>query len=67
MQKRLVTTITPNPAIDKTYWLEGLQPGRQNRVSRVRVDPGGKGNTPGSLGYGLKWPPLVLAASWAGN
>ncbi|MBA2133888.1 1-phosphofructokinase [Capillibacterium thermochitinicola] len=43
MKKRQVTTITPNPAIDKTYWLEGLQPGRQNRVSRVRVDPGGKG------------------------
>lgn len=56
MQKRLVTTITPNPAIDKTYWLEGLQPGRQNRVSRVRVDPGGKGLNIARLlkGYGLE-------------
>ncbi|HHT05762.1 MAG TPA: 1-phosphofructokinase [Hydrogenispora sp.] len=56
MKRRQVTTVTPNPAIDKTYWLEGLQPGRQNRVSRVRVDPGGKGINIARIlkGYGLE-------------
>lgn len=55
MEKRQVTTVTPNPAIDKTYWLAGLQPGRPNRVSRVRVDPGGKGLNIARIlkGYGL--------------
>ena len=55
LKRRQVTTVTPNPAIDKTYWLEGLQPGRQNRVSRVRKS-GRKRDQycPYPQGYGLE-------------
>lgn len=42
MDSRLVTTITPNPAIDKTYWIPGFTKGINNRVNRLRIDPGGK-------------------------
>lgn len=56
MTNRQVTTITPNPAIDKTYWIEGFRQNRQNRVSRVRVDPGGKGLNIARIlkGFGLE-------------
>ena len=37
-------TITPNAAIDTTYWLDRLVPGQINRVDRVMPQPGGKGN-----------------------
>ena len=42
MNNRFVTTVTPNPAIDKTYWIPGFTNGKNNRVNRLRIDPGGK-------------------------
>lgn len=41
---KAVLTVTVNPAIDKTYWLDELQTGVVNRVSAVTQLPGGKGN-----------------------
>ncbi|GGE09362.1 tagatose-6-phosphate kinase [Marinithermofilum abyssi] len=38
-----IVTLTLNPAIDKTVTLPRLEPGRVNRLSQVRIDPGGKG------------------------
>ncbi|MCL6516661.1 1-phosphofructokinase family hexose kinase [Alicyclobacillus sp.] len=38
-----VLTVTPNPAIDKTYWLERVRPGETLRVKRVTARAGGKG------------------------
>lgn len=56
MDDRLVTTITPNPAIDKTYWIDGFRPNRQNILTRLRTDPGGKGLNIARIlqGFGLK-------------
>ncbi|WP_051663256.1 1-phosphofructokinase family hexose kinase [Alicyclobacillus macrosporangiidus] len=38
-----VLTVTPNPAIDKTYWLERVCLGETLRVRRVAARAGGKG------------------------
>lgn len=39
----MIVTVTPNPAIDITYHLAGLEPGQVNRIDQVRERPGGKG------------------------
>lgn len=51
----MITTITLNPAVDKTCFGERMCPGQVNRMNRVRNLPGGKGiNVTRVLtGYGL--------------
>lgn len=39
----MITTVTLNPAIDKTYRIRALEPGRIHRVKQVAEAPGGKG------------------------
>lgn len=39
----MITTITLNPAIDKTCTIEELRPGCVNRLTQVKNVPGGKG------------------------
>lgn len=39
----MITTITLNPALDKTVYIEKLAPNDTNRVSSVETDAGGKG------------------------
>ncbi|MFV9568160.1 1-phosphofructokinase [Thermoanaerobacter mathranii] len=39
----MITTVTANPAIDRTIIVENLKLGSVNRVIRSRVDAGGKG------------------------
>lgn len=39
----MIYTVTLNPALDKTAIIEGLTPNAVNRISSLRVDPGGKG------------------------
>ncbi|MBE3592081.1 MAG: 1-phosphofructokinase [Thermoanaerobacter sp.] len=39
----MITTVTVNPAIDRTVIVGNLKPGSVNRVIRSRVDAGGKG------------------------
>lgn len=41
--KQSVITVTLNPALDKTVNLDTLHVGGLNRVTGIRVDPGGKG------------------------
>ena len=41
---RAIVALTPNPALDRTLWLErALEPGTLHRVRRVREAAGGKG------------------------
>jgi tagatose 6-phosphate kinase len=39
----LLTTVTLNPAVDRTYFLDDWRRGQVNRVRRKTVQPGGKG------------------------
>lgn len=39
----MITTVTFNPAVDKTIELRDFQIGKLNRVDHVKMDPGGKG------------------------
>ena len=39
----MITTLTPNPSIDRTMLVENLLLGEVNRAVSSRIDPGGKG------------------------
>ncbi|WP_379131703.1 1-phosphofructokinase [Paenibacillus sp. sgz500958] len=40
----MITTVTLNAAVDKTYYVDKMVAGKVHRVSRVISEPGGKGN-----------------------
>ncbi|WP_215181848.1 1-phosphofructokinase family hexose kinase [Paenibacillus albidus] len=40
----MITTVTLNAAVDKTYYLERFAAGQVHRVARQAAEPGGKGN-----------------------
>ena len=39
----VIVTVTLNPAIDRTIWVDRLDPGALHRVQKSRSDVGGKG------------------------
>lgn len=39
----MIVTLTPNPSVDRTFVLDGLDKGRLNRARSAKADPGGKG------------------------
>ena len=41
--QEMITTVTLNPAIDRTYFLDEWRLSQVNRVQRKNVMPGGKG------------------------
>ncbi|OYD09064.1 1-phosphofructokinase [Paludifilum halophilum] len=62
---RRIVTVTLNPAIDKTIRLPHFAPGRVNRVTETRSDPGGKGINVARV---LKqWGENPLALGWVGG
>lgn len=40
----MILTVTPNPCVDKTIFLDEMSVGRKNICARVTTIPGGKGN-----------------------
>jgi 1-phosphofructokinase family hexose kinase len=69
LNNRQVTTVTPNPAIDKTYWINEFRANKQNRVSRGRIDPGGKGLNIARIlkGFGLEGTALGFFGGMIGR
>ncbi|NLU70057.1 1-phosphofructokinase [Streptomyces sp. HNM0574] len=43
MSVSTILTVTPNPSLDRTYEIAGLDRGAVNRAGTDRIDPGGKG------------------------
>ena len=39
----MIISLTVNPAVDQTVWVERLEPGTVHRVRGTQVDPAGKG------------------------
>ena len=39
----MILTVTVNPSVDRTVFLNALTPGAVNRATRSRVEPSGKG------------------------
>ncbi|MGW2564568.1 PfkB family carbohydrate kinase, partial [Streptomyces sp. NPDC001514] len=39
----MILTVTPNPSLDRTYEIPGLERGEVLRATGERMDPGGKG------------------------
>lgn len=39
----MIITLTLNPAVDQTLWIEELTPGQVHRVDETHLDPAGKG------------------------
>lgn len=57
----MITTITMNPALDRTIKVDGLIYGEVNRIGRSREDLGGKGINVGRILNGLGIPTMNTA------
>ncbi|HWR34571.1 MAG TPA: 1-phosphofructokinase [Clostridia bacterium] len=65
----MIITLTPNPAVDQTAWVERLQPGSVHRVIDTQIDPAGKGINVSRMVHRLGWPTIAfgLLAGETGN
>ncbi|WP_127585152.1 1-phosphofructokinase [Paenibacillus koleovorans] len=61
----MITTVTLNAAIDKTYFVDGFELGRVSRASRMISYPGGKGVNVARVAYLLGGP--VRATGFVGG
>lgn len=57
----MITTITMNPALDKTLKVEDIRYGEVNRVGKFREDLGGKGINVGRILTGFGIPTMNMA------
>jgi len=65
----MIITLTPNPAVDQTSWVERLEPGTIHRVLDTQIDPAGKGINVSRMVHRLGWPTIAFgfAAGETGN
>lgn len=59
----MVITLTLNPAVDQTMFLERLTPGEVLRVRETQLDPAGKGINASRVVHRLGWPTIAFAFS----
>jgi 1-phosphofructokinase family hexose kinase len=58
---RRIITVTPNPAVDLSYHVEGIHPGASHRVPAPLSRAGGKGLNVARVAHQLGHPVLALA------
>lgn len=56
----MLLSLTPNPAVDQTVWLDTLQMDAVNRVRVAHLDPAGKGINASRMAHRLGWPTMAL-------
>ena len=62
----MILNVCPNPSIDTYAWLEDLQPGHSNRITKLVEFPGGKA-THIAMALQELGQSNTLMANWAGN
>lgn len=56
----MIITLTLNPAVDQTMFLDRLIPGEVNRVQETQLDPAGKGINASRVIHRLGWPTIAF-------
>lgn len=56
----MIITLTPNPAVDQTVWVDRLHLGLRNRYWKAELDPAGKGINVSRMVHRLQWPTLAF-------
>ena len=58
----MIVTVTPNPALDLTYWIDRVEHGESQRVQPAAVRAGGKGLNVARVAHQLGAPVTAIAA-----
>lgn len=56
----MIISVTLNPAVDQTAWVDRLEPGRVHRVRETHIDPAGKGINASRMAHRLGWPTIAF-------
>ncbi|HOQ98360.1 MAG TPA: hexose kinase [Anaerolineae bacterium] len=56
----MIITLTPNPAVDQTMWIDRLHLGLRNRYWKSDLDPAGKGVNVSRMAHRLGWPTMAF-------
>ncbi len=56
----MIVTVTVNPAVDQTVWVDRLTLGVVNRPNEVHLDPAGKGINASRMARRLGWPSVAF-------
>lgn len=56
----MILTLTPNPAVDQTDWLDRVELGAVNRTRETHFDPAGKGINASRMAHRLGWPTIAF-------
>lgn len=56
----MIITLTPNPAVDQTVWVDRLETGAVNRFRSPQLDPAGKGINVSRMADRLGWPTIAF-------
>ncbi len=56
----MIITLTPNPSVDQTVWVDRLEIGTVNRFRSPQLDPAGKGINVSRVADRLGWPTIAF-------
>ncbi len=56
----MIITVTPNPAVDETMFVDHFRPGVVNRARETHLDPAGKGVNASRVAHRLGWPTIAF-------